>query len=133
MIGLTKKELSQLYWLNKEIALQQQRLQELENLATTCTISITGMPKGFSSQDKLSKYVAEITDLKRLIDVNVKKCLDELNGLNSYIENIEDSQVRLILSLRYIKGLTWQQIAFAIGAYDESYVRRKHNRFLGKR
>jgi len=38
--------------------------------------------------------------------------------------------MRLILSLRYINGLTWLQIAFSIGAHDEQYPRRKHNKFL---
>ena len=38
--------------------------------------------------------------------------------------------MRLILSLRYINGLSWQQVAFSIGEYDESYPRKKHNKFL---
>ena len=32
---MTKKELSQLYWLNREIEEQQRRLSELESLATS--------------------------------------------------------------------------------------------------
>jgi len=36
----------------------------------------------------------------------------------------------VILTYRYISGLTWQQIAFNIGEHDEQYPRRKHNKFL---
>lgn len=129
---MTKHELSQLYWLNREIEEQQRRLDELESLATSCTSKITGMPKNPSVTDKLSKYVAEIIDLKGLIDLNIKKCFYELNRLNRYIESVGDSEMRLILSLRYINGLTWQQIAFSIGEYDEQYPRKKHDRFLAK-
>lgn len=129
---MTKKELSQLYWLNREIEEQQRRLEELESLATSCTQHITGMPKTPVVIDKLSKYVAEIIDLKGLIDLNIKKCFYELNRLNRYIESVEDSQMRMILSLRYINGLSWQQIAFSIGEYDEQYPRKKHNKFLAK-
>lgn len=129
---MTKKELSQLYWLNREIEEQQRRLAELESLATSSTGFITGMPKLKGVTDKLAKYTAEIADLKNLIDLNIKKCLYELERLNRYIADIEDSQMRMILSLRYINGLTWQQIAFSIGESDEQYPRRKHNKFIKK-
>ena len=127
---MNKRELSQLYYLNREIEEQQRRLQELEALATSCTSHITGMPKAQGMVDRLAGYVAEIADLRSLIDLNIKKCFFELNRLNRYINGIEDSQMRLILSLRYINGLSWQQIAFSIGGYDEQYPRRKHNAFL---
>ena len=41
--------------------------------------------------------------------------------------------MRMILSLRYINGLSWLQIAFSIGEHDEQYPRKKLNRFLAKR
>ena len=41
---MTKKELSQLYYLKKEIKEQQRRLDELETAATACTAKITGLP-----------------------------------------------------------------------------------------
>ena len=129
---MTKKELSQLYYLNREIEEQQRRLRELESLASSCTSQITGMPKSVQFSDKLAKYAVEIADLKALLDLNLKKCFYELNRLNRYIDSVEDSQMRLILSLRYINGLTWQQIAFSIGEHDEQYPRRKHNAFLKK-
>lgn len=127
---MNKKELSQLYFLNREIEEQQRRLQELECLATTCTSQITGMPKSRGVVDRLAGYVAEIADLKSLLDLNIKKCFFELNRLNRFINTIEDSQMRMIFALRYINGLTWQQIAFSIGEYDEQYPRKKHNAFL---
>ena len=87
---MTKKELSQLYWLNREIEEQQRRLDELESLATSCTSRITGMPRSKGLVDKLAIYTAEIADLKGLIDLNIKKCFYELNWLNRYINSIED-------------------------------------------
>jgi len=129
---MTKNELSQLYWLGREIKEQQRRLIELETLATSCTSRITGMPHGRGVSNRLAEYVAEIADLRGLIDLNLKKCFYELNRLTRYISDIEDSQIRQILSLRYINGLSWQRIAFLIGEHDEQYPRRKHNAFLKK-
>ena len=129
---MTKEKLSQLFYLNREIEQLKTRLVELECAATSCTAQITGMPHASGISDKVGKYGVEIADLKDLLEFNLKKCFSELNKLNQYIQGIDDSEIRMILSLRYINGLSWQQVAFSIGEYDEQYPRRKHNSFLKK-
>ena len=129
---MTKKELSQLYYLKKEIKEQQKRLSELEALATSCTAKIMGLPNGNGVSDKIANYATEIADLKSLLDLNLKKCFYELNRLNRFIDSVQDSKMRMILMLRYIQNLSWQKVAFAIGEHDEQYPRRKHNAFLKK-
>ena len=127
---MTEKELSQLYYLKKEIKEQQRRLSELEAAATNCTAKITGIPCGKGISDKIGNYASQIADLRALLDLNLKKCFYELNRLNRYIDTIEDSEMKLIFSLRYINGMSWQKIAFAINYQDESVPRKRHNRFL---
>lgn len=129
---MTKKELSQLYYLKKEIKEQQRRLAELEALAINCSTEITGLPTGKGISDKIGNYAAQIADLKALLDLNLKKCFYELNRIDRFIQSVEDSQIRIILTLRYIQGLSWQKIAYAIGEHDEQYPRRKHNNFIEK-
>jgi hypothetical protein len=129
---MTKQELSQLYYLNREIEQLKKRIAELESTATSITQSITGMPHVNGISDKTGKYAAEIADLKELLELNLKKCFYELNRINRYINSVGDALMRLILSLRYVNGLNWQQIAFSIGEDDEQYPRRKHNAFLKK-
>ena len=66
---MTVKELSQLYWLNREIEQDQKRLEELEYKASSPSgPNLTGVPsaKGFT-QSKIERYVAEIVDLKAII------------------------------------------------------------------
>ncbi len=127
---MTKKELSQLYYLKREIKEQQKRIKELEAAATSCAVNINGLPSGTGVSDKIGNYAAQIADLKSLLDLNLKKCFYELNRLNRYIQSVEDSQIRMILTLRYVRGLTWQKVAYEIGENDEQYPRRKHNAFL---
>ena len=128
---MTKKELSQLYYLNREIEQLQARLTELESLATSCTANITGMPRANGISDKIGKYAAEIADLKSLLDLNLKKCFYELNRLNRYIQCVDDSEMRMILSLRYVNGLCWEQVAASISVYASGdSVRKAHDRFL---
>ena len=128
---MTKKELSQLYYLNREIEEQQRRLAELEAAVTSCGVTITGMPKAHGVSDKLAKCAVEIADLKALLDLNLKKCFYELNRLNRYINSIDDSQIRIILALRYINRLSWKQIAHSIGGGNtEKGVQMIVKRFL---
>ncbi|EHN13420.1 hypothetical protein [Clostridium sporogenes] len=130
---MTKKELSQLYYLNKEIGHLKNRIEELECIAISSTSQITGMPHATGISDKVGKYVAEIADLKELLDLNLKKCFYELNRLNRYINSVKDSQIRMILTLRYVNGLSWRQIAFSIGGGNtEDSVKKLAYRYLKK-
>lgn len=112
---MTIKELSQLYWLNREIERDKQRLAELEASAESDTAKITGMPHGSGAGDKIGRYAADIADLRALIELNIRKCWYELNRLNRYIAGIDDSLIRQILTLRFVNGLSWQQVAMSIG------------------
>ncbi len=128
---MTKSELSQLYFLNREIEEIQRRIEELEGLATGCTARITGMPHAPGINDKIGKYVAELADLKCLLDLNLKKCFYELNRLNRYIDTVEDARTRMILTLRYVNGLPWDQVAASMSSsLTGDSVRMEHNRFL---
>lgn len=78
-------------------------------------------------------YAAEIADLRSIIDANIRRCWQEMRRLSRYISTVEDSQMRQILTLRYIECLTWNQVADAIGGGNtEDSVRMAHNRFLSQ-
>lgn len=109
------KDLSQLYYLNREIEREKRRLAELETAAQSCTANITGMPHGSGVSDKIGGYAAEIADLKSLVELNIQKCWYELNRLNRYIAAIDDSLTRQVFTLRFVNGLPWQQVAMCIG------------------
>lgn len=127
---MTKKELSQLYWLNREIEEEKRKLAELEVTAADATAKITGLPHVTGAHDKVGDLAILIAEQRDLIDLKVRQSVIEYNRLNRYIAGVEDAQMRMILSLRYVNGLSWQQVAFAIGETDEQYPRRKHNKFL---
>ena len=130
---MNKRELSQLYYLNREIEQLKSRIEELECIAVSDTSRITGMPHVTGISDKVGRYAAEIADLKELLDLNLKKCFYELNRLNRYIEGIDDSQMRMIMTLRYVNGLSWRQIAFSIGGGNtEDSIKKLAYRYLKK-
>ena len=54
-----------------------------------------------------------------------------INDVQVFINGIEDSHIRRIVSMRYIDGLTWRQIAVRIGGGNsEDAVRKTVERFL---
>lgn len=131
---MTKKELSQLYYLRKEIKEQQRRLKELEVLATNCTAKVTGLPNGNGVPDKIANYATEIADLKSLLDLNLKKCFYELNRLDRFIQSIDDPLLRQIITYRFISGYSWAKISYTIGGNNTpDGLRIKMMRFLDKK
>lgn len=127
---MTKKELSRLYWLNKEIQWQKKELKRLESSAEKCTTTITGMPHGSAMGSQVERFAILIAEQKELIENQMKQAVIEYNRLCRYIASIDDPQIRTILSLRYLDGLSWQNIASKTNCTDESTVRKIHNKFL---
>lgn len=112
---MTLKELSQLYYLNREIEMDRQRLQELELKALPGAQVITGMPRASGVTDNVGMCAAEIADLRGIIEAKHQQCLYERNRLERYISGIDDSLLRQIFTYRFINGLPWEQVAACIG------------------
>ncbi len=113
---MTLKELSQLYYLNREIEMDQQRLEELRAKASAPgSPNYDGMPKSPSYENRLERYIAEIVDLEAIISAKITQCIHERNRLERYIADIPDSLTRQIFTLRFINGLSWLQVAYSIG------------------
>ena len=127
---MTIRDLSQLYYLNLEIEKQKQRLLELESDAFNISPQLTGMPSGSNANDKVGTYAAEIADLKELISLNIQKCWYERNRLERYIQKIDDSQIRQIMTLRFVDGLRWEQVADELKGVTSESVKKQCYRYL---
>lgn len=132
---MTVKELSQLYWLNREIEMDQERLAELEAKATSISSpNLSGVPGGSNHFDnKIQRYVADIVDLQMIIATKQQRCIHERSILERYIADIKDSLLRQIFTLRFINGLTWNQVAAHIGGNNtEASVKMACYRYIDK-
>ena len=129
---MTIKELSQLYWLNREIEMDQKRLEELEWSAIPGPPTISDMPPGpHSDESKVEKLAAEIVDLKAIIAAKQIQCIHERQRLERYIAGIPDSLTRSILQLRFSNGLPWNQVAASIGGGNTTEsVKKRCYRYL---
>ncbi len=112
---MTLKELSQLYYLNREIEMDKRRIQELEVKALPGAQTISALPHAAGTVDKIGTYAAEIADLQGIIDAKCKQCLHERSRLEQYISGIEDSLLRQVFTYRFVNGLSWEQVAACVG------------------
>lgn len=113
---MTKERLEKLRSLKREIERTKKRIELLKSDGTKTL--------------KSAKRLKKICDI---LEYYVDEASKEAKALLEYIMGIEDSTIREIFMLRYYDGIgSWQKIAFEMGEYDESLVRRRHNAYLKK-
>ena len=129
---MTRKELSQLFYLKKEIKQDSIRLMELDKASAGSNTSITGLPHTAYISDK-TVIAADIADLKKEIEIKMDMCITQYNHLMKYIDDVEDSYIRQILTFRHVNGYSWVQVAMRMGGGNtEDGVRKAYSRYLKK-
>lgn len=126
---MTRPDLSRLHILNRELEVDQERLASLKDAAQRVTPQLTGVPGGGGDGDKVGRLVGEITDLEREIAAKLVLIQEERRRICGYIVTIEDPELRQVLYLRYVSGLSWREMAAALGG-EESKYRKKHRNFM---
>lgn len=126
---MTAKEyLSQYQDLKKYIAAQEANLEELRALAEKSTPSTEGGGNGLVS-DRVGHGAAKIVDLKWEIEQKKERLLDLMREIEETIDEVKISRLRLILTLRYIRGYTVEKTAEAIH-YSVRHESRLHDKAL---
>ena len=131
---MTKKELSQYYWLNMEIEADKERLAILNARATAPqSPQLTGMPHGSGGQDKIGNLAAEIVDLSTILEEKLIKSLMLRQDIEKFIMGIEDSMTRMVFTYRCIDGMSWKEVAESMGQYmTEDNAKQIFHRYFKK-
>lgn len=126
---MTLKELSQLYWLRREVIMDARRLVELE----TMTNGICGMTE-IGVKDRTGVTASKIEELKIILTDKQYKVLTERNKLEQYIASVDDSYMRQIITLRFVDGFSWKKVAIEIGGNNTAdSVRKACKRFIANK
>ena len=113
---MTVKELSQLYYINREIDRDRQRLADLEARRGLCSPVMDDMPHGSGpAHSRIEDLTAEILDLQAIIHAKLIQCIHERNRLERYIAEIPDSLTRQVFEYRFADCMRWEQVAACIG------------------
>lgn len=123
---MTKKELSTIASLNKEIALLRKNLYETKYGDRSI---VSDKVVGSSAHFPWGQRSFAITDLELMSDSCIKKreqiaqrisakmdkLLDTVNKAYGYIDTIEDSTIRQILIYTYVNNVSQEQMAEEMG------------------
>ena len=93
--------------------------------------------EGFAVPEYAKAKRILISRRKRL-KMKEKKLLEITNQAEKYIESIKKSEIRIMFRMRYVEGLTWNQVAHQMNemfsrtkrTYTEDGCRMKGNRFF---
>ena len=131
---MTLRELSQLYYLNREIERDKRELERLKWKSVSPRVQrMTGMPHGNGHENIMEMHIAAIADLEGIIRAKMTQCIYERNRLERYIADIPDSLTRQIFALRFINGMSWVQVAMHVGGSNtEDSVKKTCYRYLEK-
>lgn len=134
---MDKKQLGQLRHLKTEIELLKKQIGSIETRTTSDSvqasqvdfpyIEYTAKIEGVDMQE----YSRKLRRLQRKLNRKIDELMDAAEETEEYINSIDDSLTRQILFLRYVNGLTWEQVAASIGGGNTAdSVRKVSERFL---
>lgn len=121
-------------WLNKyRAAVREERmiLDEIQRLwedKMFPSLVMDGMPHG-SSQSDLSAYAAKLDEQMSKLKKWQNEKVRLYNDILDRIRRVEDDNQRALLICRYIKGMSWEDIAVSLG-YTWRHVHRIHSQAL---
>lgn len=132
---MTFEEACQIYYINEEIKILKKELCELEeerkNRPYSKAITYSDMPKGCGMSDPMAD-VDELVDqdktVRQMLAYSIQRLQRARKDMEIFLQTIEKAEERLILRLRCINNMTWQEIGDEIGM-SRMTVKRKWDKF----
>lgn len=112
---MTLQDLSKYYKLREQLARDEEMLASFEAKACPGAQALTGMPHTPGVSDKVGDLAAEIADLKTQIAALRLEAEQEGKHVAAFIGTIENDLTRMIFRLRFLRCLTWGEVAAVIG------------------
>ena len=113
-----------------EIKDLEEQINELMNSLIGSPI-LTGMPHGSGTGNPVEQKATLLLNLKNKLEKRISEALKKLTKIELYIASMEESDVRLIFTKRYIQFKQWEDIAKEM-CMSESSVFRRHREQLQK-
>ena len=130
---MTAKDfLNQAHRLDQRIDAKIAQVASLNDLATKCTATLTGMPRNPNSGGStMADAVCKIIDLQEEINRDIDRLVDLKREIVEVIKAVEDTEYQILLENRYLCFQTWEQIAVDMG-YNVRHLYRIHEEALEK-
>lgn len=115
---MTKKELMQCYYLNREI------MHDTEELINLKIIVRGGEGAVRFDEDDIKRQEKAIVE-------KIRKCNQLKADIDKFLNSIDDSLTRQIFYYRYVRCMSWKKVSYMTGGYNsEDGVRKIAERYL---
>ena len=128
---MKREDLHQVRNIQKEIRIYEKELAKMRAKSHISSQQVSGLPMAAGNSDPTVKRAIGEIELEELI--NTEKERAELSKANimRFINTIDNSQIRQIVFLRFIKLNSWRQVSVEIGGNNTSdSCRMMCNRYL---
>lgn len=126
---MTFEEANQIYCINKEIKNLYKDLAELKQQSFLKPVSLSDMPHGGDTKDLFIEYTNSVLETEDMIRYSMLKLQRERKKFELFLNEVKDSEERLILRLRCINNMNWQEIGDEIGMDRRTASRKFYNYF----
>lgn len=112
---MTRQELEKHLELRRQLMECRDILQNLKRSVGPGIQALTGMPHAPGVKDKVGDLATEITYMEHRVDSLQTEVNNQTAKVRDYIAGVQDDHMKIILYLRYIRGLTWIEVALVLG------------------
>lgn len=130
---MTLKELNQAFWLQQEINGISRQLDEMRERASSIpSAGFDNMPHGNRPRiSRTERQAIEIAELENRLNEQKAAREDALARITEYINALQDAKLRYFCRLRFLNGLSWEEISQQINdRCTGSAVRKYVTRYL---
>ena len=130
---MTKQDLDCHLELLQMLAEDLELLASLEAAAGPKIQRLDGMPHAHGISDPVGNLAAEIADMRETVARRKAAVAKSEETIATYISTIEDNQTRMIFRLRFIRGMSWKEVAATIGGRNtEAGVKAVCYRYIAR-
>jgi len=114
---MTVEEARQIYYINIEIKTLQLELAKLEDRRIYYkNYFLSDMPKGSSQYNNpTDEYLTKRQELQDMLNYALRKLQIKRKEFEEFLQKVENAETRLILRLRCINNMRWEDIGKEIG------------------
>ena len=123
---MTAKEyLLQIRDINARLKQLEAEISDVEARLGVQGISYDKISSTPSDEDKMTRYVIRLIELKDKYEAEGNKLLDKKEEITNTIARVADFRKRQVLYYRYVLCYKWEDIAEQLG-YDDRYLFKLH-------
>lgn len=125
---MNRKELTQVYYLTRELEMWERKLREMEASGSVKAVEVDGMPfsKTNINSDSTASEAVDAAEIREIIKTLKAKIIHMIREVNEFIASLDDPLLRMIINYRCVELMSWSQVAMKVGGGNTDESVRKY-------